>query len=184
MWSSEALRHLGRALTTAAVLAVVVVLGQLPLGRAGDHAVLRLSLRTTRTAVEVCRERTEAELAELPAHMRRPRVCDAHRPAFELRVAVDGGEVLRRVLRGGGVRGDRPLIVDERLPVRPGPRRLDVTLAPLPDAGAAPELRTAVAELPTLELHETVTFAADRIALVLADETADRLVLYEPPGSE
>ena len=179
-WSSDrgVLVHLVRAGLSLLVFAGVVVLGQVPLGEPHDEAFLRLALRTTDASVEICRDRTPAELEALPAHMRQPRLCERHTLPYRLRVEVDGEAVLDRVLEPGGARSDRPLVFDERVALAPGPARLAVSFAPAGTAEAAGEpLAAAYAAAPRHELLRSISPRAGRIVLVRLDGDGGSLVI-------
>ena len=182
MWSRRLARQLAIAACTAALLGVVVVAGQIPLGRPSDNAVLRLSLRTVRTRVEVCRDRTEQELADLPAHMRQPEVCESFSPTYRLTVTADGEEIVDLTADAGGLRGDRPLIVSHELPVPPGRTRLEVSMLPIAVDDLDEDAEQAFAGIPRYRLEQTVEMIPDRITLVLLDEEKGELVVYGDSG--
>ena len=163
-------RPLVAGIFSMALLVLVAVLGQVPYGRASDHAVLRLSLRTVQGQIEICRDRTEAELAALPQHMRTPTECVDHTPRYRLTVTLDGRGVIDRVVAPGGIRGDRPLIVDERIPVEPGRAALTVRFVAEADATLAADQQAALARLPKYELARQTTFSAGRVTLVTLDD--------------
>lgn len=171
-------RHLLRAALTAAVLAAVVLLGQVPFGEATGRATLRLALRTAQGKVEVCRDLSAAELEALPAHMRQPRVCDEVAPPYRLRVAIDGAAALDEEFEPGGLRGDRPLIVDRSLRHPPGEVRLEIELAPVIDTATRTALAGAAAELPGYRLDRRVELPPDRVTLVLLAEASEDLRIY------
>ena len=62
------------------------------------------------------------ELAARPVHMRRTRECVSEALVYDLTAAVDGLIVARKRLHAPGLRGDRPLSVEEELEIRPGRR--------------------------------------------------------------
>jgi len=173
-------RQIAIAVFTAALLAAVVVLGQIPLGKAGGDAILRLALRATHGKAEVCRDRTAKELEAMPQHMRLARQCDEVAPPYRLEVKLDDATVLDELIAPGGMRGDRPLIVDRQVPVPRGRVRLDVRFAPKTDVRLDEALARAGLELPSYALSEEVDFAADRITLVMLDDASGRLEIYEP----
>lgn len=171
-------RLLLRAAFTAALLGAVVVLGQLPFGSAGGDAVLRVALRTVQAKVEVCRDLSAEELAALPAHMRRPRDCRELAPDYQLSVRVGDRPLLDERVRPGGLRGDRPLIVDRQLAVAPGRSRLEVRLTPAVDERLRGELDAAAERLPSYTLDRQAEFTADRVTLVVLDDANGRLKVF------
>lgn len=174
MPTSSLLGHLGRGAFSALLIGGVVVLGQLPLGRASGEATVRLALRTVQGRVEVCREVTEEETANLPQHMRRGRICEQTPVTYRLKVALDGETLVDEKVEPGGLRRDRPHIVDRQITAPPGRARLQVTFAP--EVGSAgPD---ALLEVREYQLDEELELVEDRIALVLLDDSAGRLFLY------
>lgn len=151
-------------LLTAGFGAGLAWLSSRPLGAEPRHAAVRLALRTALGNLEVCRERTADELAALPAHMRQGRVCEDRRPDYRLELAVDGEPVLATRVRPPGIHRDRPLTVDELVPVAPGRRRLAVRFAP--DLAAAP---AAGPTPPAWRLDCATGLVAGRVLLVLLD---------------
>ncbi|HSH75918.1 MAG TPA: hypothetical protein VLA09_09575, partial [Longimicrobiales bacterium] len=88
-------RLVAGAVAVSAALAIAW-LSRAPTRYAGeDDALLRLSWRLAGVRVEECRRRTEEELAALAPHMRTPEVCTGSIASYELRVALDGTEVVR-----------------------------------------------------------------------------------------
>lgn len=119
------MRRAGRV-TAGGVLAVAGVAAMGALTRTdhtatpADRAEIRLAWRARVPQMEECRRLTEAEQAELPAHMRREVVCEGRVASYRLEVVVDGAVRHRAVVEGAGARGDRPLYVFEAVPVAPG----------------------------------------------------------------
>lgn len=177
------LRHLRIAAVTAVLLLAIAWLGQVPFGRATGRATVRLALRTATSKVEVCRDLSAAELEALPAHMRQPRECRQMAPPYRLRVALDQRRVLEEQFRPGGLRGDRPLIVDRWLVHPPGAVRLQVDFEPVLDAAAGAELIASGAALPSYRLDRRIRLAAERITLVQLDEATGRLEIFDDPGA-
>ena len=172
------LRHVVRGVASLLLMAGVIVLGQVPLGKPTGQAVIRVALRSTQARREVCRDRTAAELEALPLHMREPRVCDTYAPPFRLRLAIDGQPLVDRLVEPGGLKGDRPLILSEELAVPPGVVELTVTWIPEDDMPPPGPFREALAELPRFELEQEVTLVADRIMLIELDDANDSLLVY------
>jgi hypothetical protein len=162
-------RGIGGLALVAAFGVLLVWLSSRPLGAAPDTAAVRLALRTALAHVEVCRDRTAEELAALPAHMRQPRVCEDRRPDYRLELRADGERVLARRVAPPGVHRDRPLTVDELVPIAPGKRRVEVLFAPdaTPHAAAGPG--AAVRQPPSWHLDCSAELTRGRILLVLLD---------------
>jgi hypothetical protein len=168
-------RLLVQALFTLALLGAVAILGQIPFGATTEHAALRLALRTVQSKIEVCRARADDELQALPQHMRTPEVCTEYTPRYDLRVELDGRLLFERQVSPGGVRGDRPMIIDHQTEVPPGEARLSIRFTPVAEE-SQPEEATA---LPHYELDRTVQFSPGRIALILLDDQEGKLVVYQ-----
>jgi hypothetical protein len=100
-----------------------------------DQAMLRLAWSARPERIERCRQRSQEELARLPAHMRQPLSCEGTTAAYRLSVRDEGRLVVERVVRGGGLRQDRRLYVFEELPLAPGDRRIEVRFDRLDAAG-------------------------------------------------
>lgn len=182
-------------LVGVAVFAAALALGTAaPVPRHRDAgSMVRLSWMARPEWIEECRPATEEELARVEAHMRQRVICDGAAASYALRITVDGDALEERVVRGGGLRNDRPMHVLLDLPVSPGLRRVRVELArreardsaagvvasALPaqeDTGlfagrATRELderrrRAAAAVPPQLVLDTVVQLAPHRVALV------------------
>jgi len=164
-------RLLGLALALA-TMAGISALAHLPVGAEPEHAALRLALRTRSARIEVCRDRSPEELAELPAHLRQARVCDERPVDYRLTLAVDGATLLERTVTHRGIRHTRPLTVDELLELAPGAHRIEARFAPVID-GDPPPTPAQLAELPDATLERTVELTAGRILLVVLDEAGD-----------
>lgn len=156
-----------------AVLAGISALAHLPVGAQSPDGALRLSLRTARARVEICRERSEAELAALPAHMRQARICEETAVDYRLEVAVDGRPRVDRRIVHRGLRRTRPLVVEELVLVAPGEHRVEVRFLPVDPPAEA----TA---LPRPSFDAAVTFGAGRVRLLALGEDGV-LRLMGPP---
>lgn len=125
---AEARRGLGLAMALA-VTATMVGLSRAPYaGARGDDALLRLSWSGRPQRIERCRELSDAELAERPAHMRRRLECEGRPARYVVRVAVDGRTASLDTVTGGGLRGDRAIHMLREIAVAPGTRAIAVEL--------------------------------------------------------
>ena len=126
---SRAARILVGALLAVAAMAGTVALSRAPYATGqGDVALLRLSWSGRPQRIERCRELSDAELAERPAHMRRRLECEGRSARYAVRVAVDGRTAALDTVTGGGLRGDRAIHMLREFPVAPGARALAVTI--------------------------------------------------------
>jgi len=174
------LRIAGRRILQIAValaaMAGISALAHLPVGRVPVEGALRLALRTRTARIEICHDRTEEELAALPAHLRQVRVCEERPIDYRLAVRIDDVLLVERLVEHHGVRHNRPLVVDELLSVEPGIRRLEIRFEP-PPVGLDDAPDEDLAALPRSTLAQSVAFSTGRIELVVLDENgALRLV--------
>jgi hypothetical protein len=169
------LARAGAALVGFAGAALLVAGSQLPWRpHPTDAALVRLSWRASSRPVEECRTATAEELAALPAHMRREKICERRHAPFRLHVRLDGKPERDVAIEPAGATGDRPLYVFEELPVPPGPHRLSVAF----EEERAGE--RAAAQPGALRLDASLELAPDEIALVTLDASGERLVVLLP----
>ncbi len=129
------LRYVVAGLVTALLLGGLAVGSSLriPTGErnVADHGILLLDWRLRGEEAGACllgEARTgEGADAGLPLHMRNPGACAGALPPYRLRVEVDGAVLAERLVEGGGLRGDRPLTVYERIPLPPGDRKVRIS---------------------------------------------------------
>lgn len=165
-------------------------------------AQLRLSWSARPERVETCRAVSEEEQARLAPHMRRSVECEGEPASYLLVVVVDDDSLEHKVIRGGGMRNDRPIHLLQNYQVVPGQHRVVVSMTrreaavdatPLEEASAIVRSDTGLfagrAERESIErsrrnssaipealvLDTTITFVPARIALVTFD--ADSRVL-------
>lgn len=126
----NAFRVLAVTALTAAALLALAWSSIAPLRVAsGDGAIVRISLGARPERIEVCRRQTDEELARLAPQMRQTVVCEGTTARYRLEVRRNGELLHAQVVRGGGLRHDRPLYVSRDLPVPPGPAAFTVRLA-------------------------------------------------------
>jgi len=134
----------------AIALIVLARASALPVGwHAADASEIRLSWTARPERVERCRAVPAEELAKVPAHMRQRVICEGNFASYALEVSVDGETVTRAIVRGGGLRNDRPLHLFESVRVKPGTRRVRVEFArreSVDSAAAAVSQDSAVSE--------------------------------------
>jgi hypothetical protein len=148
--------HLGRlgaaiALTAAALALLAAASAvRLPFHRS-DTARVRLSWSARPERIERCRTLSAEELAQREEHMRQRVECEGAFATYALRIAVDDGVVSEAVVRGAGLRHDRPLYLLREFAVSPGIHRVRVTLSrrERSDSGAAAPAPTVSQEADT-----------------------------------
>jgi hypothetical protein len=177
-WAS---RIAGVSLVAAAMLGLVWASNAPMTTHASADGILRLAWSAQPERIETCREASEEELANVPAHMRQPRVCEGTTATYRLEVRHNGDLIAEQVLRGGGLRRDRRLYVYRELPVPAGDADIAVRLDRIesPDShaeGQASSSGAATATVPAqLSLTQRVRFAPRQVVLVTYD--ADRRAL-------
>lgn len=201
-------RRAAAVVASAIGLVGLARLSAAPLALHDAHgARLRLSWSARPERIETCRTLSAAELAQREEHMRQRVDCEGRSATYLLRVDVDGRPVSAGVVRGAGLRHDRPMYLLRELDVAPGSHRLRVsflrrertdgdaaafaTIAAVgPDTGlfagraqreAVEHARRARAAIPArLELDTTLTFVAGGVALVTFDAERRTLQLQAP----
>lgn len=181
-------RTAGLVLGAAALALLALLSGWRYASAPDDQAVLRLAFSARPERLEHCREVSEAELAERPVHMRQRIECEGRAASYRLRVRLDSQPIADGVLRGGGMRHDRPLSLLVDHPVPPGMHYLDVLLERVEVAdttAVAPTDSTRRARQPplpaSLGLRESLSFGPRRVVLVSYDIEQRRLVVRTGP---
>lgn len=154
--------------------------------REDGKAALRLSWSARPERIESCRAQTEQELAKLPAHMRQPVICEGGSAVYRLEVRRDGRLLADDLVRGGGLRHDRPLYVFREIPQTPGSALITVRFDrtdPAPAPGQTVQLNSTanqVADLPrSLVLERRVQFGAGAVVLVTYDPEQRALLVKD-----
>lgn len=192
-------------LATTAGLAVLAAASAVRLPWHGaDTAALRLSWSARPERIEVCRALSNAEMEALSEHMRQRVECDGRSATYALRLRVDGVRRGDEVVRGGGLRHDRPMHLLQTYEVSPGLRRIQLDfsrreratadsvsgtslIAPAADTGifagrAARETsergrRVRAAVPPVMTLDTALVFAPQQVILVTFDPDLRRFVV-------
>lgn len=123
------IRVLSALVTTTTGLALLVWLSAVAFPHhKSNAAALRLSFSARPERIEVCRTLSDEELAGLAEHMRQRVSCEGVLATYTLRIEVDGVMIGESVVRGAGLRHDRPLYLLQDYPVLPGSHRFRVSL--------------------------------------------------------
>lgn len=190
----RALRWMSATVASAAALLFMARASALPLPyHDPGGARLRLSWSARPERIEVCRALSAEELARREEHMRQRVECDGHFATYALRVEADGRLLSESVIRGAGLRHDRPLYLLRDLDLSSGVHRVRVSFARREQtdgdtAGVAPvsgvaadtgifagraeresveRARRARAAVPAhLVLDTSMVFAPDRVVVV------------------
>ncbi len=124
--------HPSRWLTIAAATAVALWLVArasavaLPWHAAGA-ARMRLSWSARPERIETCRALTAEEIEKEPPHMRRRVECKGTFATYLLQVASDGRVIDERIVKGAGIRNDRPMYLLANYDLMAGDHRIRVT---------------------------------------------------------
>lgn len=190
--------------------AIVAALGIAAVSRAripvhtSNDAVLRLAFSARPERIEHCRTLSDAELADVPQHMRQREVCEGTTASYRLEARRNDVMLESRVVRGGGMRSDRQLYVFDEFPLPSGTSVVEVRLEridvrDMPDSlASAAELRDTQDSLATREqdararrvadavpaqllLRETVTLEPREVLLVTFDRETRQLRLQRAP---
>ena len=86
----------------------------------GSTAIVRVSIGARPERIEVCRRQSDEELAKVAPQMRQRVVCEGASARYRLELFRDGQRLLQEIVRGGGLRHDRPLYVFREFEVAPG----------------------------------------------------------------
>ena len=178
-----------------------------PYHRAGMSR-LRLSWSARPERIESCRAVSHEQLEREEEHMRQRVECEGRFATYALRVEVDGRVVTESMVRGAGLRHDRPMYLLRELALPSGARHVriafarrerkddDATQAASPlgaetDTGlfagraereAVERARRKRAAIPArLVLDTTVTFAPDRVIVVTFDAERRALDVLDQP---
>lgn len=184
----------------AALVAGVRAVSHVPVElRHPDGAMLRVALSARPERVERCRTPSEAELADVPQHMRQTVICEGYTAQYQLEVRRNDSLVLSRAVHGGGLRRDRHLYVLEQLPVPPGTSMVEVRLMRMARGGDSIVVDTAATKsdsvqgptnedtarqrrredevAPSLLLRDSVSFKHGEVVLVTYDRNSRSLRL-------
>ncbi len=104
-------RALGLAAAVAATAGIAWASSIRVTPHASQDAVLRLAWTARPERVEDCRPQSEEALEKLPPHMRQAVICEGTTASYRLEVRREGAVIVDQVVRGGGLRHDRPLYV-------------------------------------------------------------------------
>lgn len=213
MTANKLARRAAAVAVTAAALFGIAWLSAAPVPLAGaESARLRLSWSARPERIEKCRTLSDEELEKLEEHMRQRVECEGRFASYSLQVSVDGQRVHESVVRGAGLRNDRPIYLLEDLDIEPGIRRVRVSFNrreendadddeapikardPRADTGlyagrdereGVERVRRARAAIrPRLEVDTTLAFTSGRVIIVTLDPERGALQLLAgaPPS--
>lgn len=128
MKAMHAARWIPAVILTALSLAAMALLSAAPVRSEGsDSARLRLSWSARPERIETCRVLSKKELEETEEHMRQRVECEGKFATYMLDVFVDERLVHQSVVRGAGLRHDRPIFLLREIPVPAGIHRIRVS---------------------------------------------------------
>lgn len=114
----------------AVALAGIAWASRAPMALASvDGAIVRISLGARPERIERCITQSDEELEKLAPQMRQRVICEGVSARYRLELRQGNDVLVSRVLRGGGLRNDRPIYVFQEVPVPAGrvSLRLDLT---------------------------------------------------------
>ncbi|MDH5642558.1 MAG: hypothetical protein OEY63_00025 [Gemmatimonadota bacterium] len=140
-----------------------------------EGAAIRLAWRVPGVRFSQCRTLTEEELAEIPAHMRQPEVCETRMLPFRLTMSVGNTVLVDELVEASGARSDRPIYVYQDIAVAAGSHDVSIRFSvesdiasDLWDSGSSP---TDLSYLGLLELKD------GEVALVTYERNSGKLVV-------
>jgi len=205
MKAMRVVRMIPAAILTLFALAGMALLSAAPVRSNDGHSGrLRLSWSARPERIETCRVVSKEELEEVEEHMRQRVECEGKFATYALDVFVDEHLVHRSVVRGAGLRNDRPIFLLREIPVPTGTHKVRVSLnrrekpdqdaaaleretSSEPDSGlfagraqreAVEHARRARAAIPArLGLERTVQFQSGQVVIVTFEAERGSLAL-------
>jgi coenzyme F420-reducing hydrogenase delta subunit/NAD-dependent dihydropyrimidine dehydrogenase PreA subunit len=110
-----------------------VVMGPTPEG-----GLLRLSFVSPKASKEHCRQLTEAEKKAQPSHMQKKEICERVDSGYRVIVEVEGVRKVEQDFVHGGLRADRPVMVNSELPLSSGSQSVTIHLQQIVKEGHPP----------------------------------------------
>jgi len=143
---------------TACGLCLLALGSALPYSDRAPQAHLRLAARIPVQMNLSCRQLTAEQIANLPAHMRKAEDCTRSPIPYAYELFIDGKSIAKNEVDIAGVRGDKPMIIEEEYALSPGEHAITLTLAPRPPADAR-----------TFELGFSAAFGKNEAELIYYD---------------
>ena len=143
-------------LITGGLLSLLALGSSWPQGDIIDHSMLRLGFRLTGQVKETCEDLSAEAMAKLPMHMRTARKCKLEVLTYLLKATLDGRVLIEKRVTPAGLRGDRPLSVEEDFEVTTGEHTVEVSFVPEVEGGAGT----------SLHFKQTINFAQKKVHLI------------------
>lgn len=160
-------RRVARVVVSVVLLLGLAGLSQVPLSLRADVSLVRLSFRLPGQALKTCVTLSDDELAKLPIQARMKERCTSEAVSYALTMTVDGKTIAQKTIAPEGLRGDRPLYVEEDVQVPPGQHAVTVRFEPvLSDAVRGSEQAFTLVRL---NFQDTVQVEQGRIVLLQYD---------------
>ena len=134
-------RLIGLAIALAGTVALAGASSVRMTVHASGDSVLRLAWTARPERIEDCRAQSEEALAKLPPHMRQAVICEGTTASYRLIVRREGTVILDQIVRGGGLRHDRPLYVFRDVRVPAGESAISVRFDRVDSTAAGPDPR-------------------------------------------
>jgi ferredoxin/coenzyme F420-reducing hydrogenase delta subunit len=138
--------RIGRTIVASLLFTyLIALLSALPMGTEPEEGFLKLALRLPGISRQQCRPITAEESSSLPKHMQKQEICEEGSVSYRLTLNLNGTERIKQAIARSGLRGDRPVSIERKIPLDIGTHQMKLLLVPLD-----PEL----AESMTLELEQ------------------------------
>ena len=126
----NALRWIVRAVVFAVIAVALGVFSQWPSYQAFPQgkAEVIVSFSLYGARAQACRELSEKEMADLPANMRRPKICPRPRVPVLIDVNIDGEQVLHETLAPSGFAHDGAAQIYRKFQVPSGSHEFEVAI--------------------------------------------------------
>lgn len=113
---------------------MISFVSQIPALFSDSSGILRLSWRLTGQNIKICEDRTQAQLSNLPAHMRTQQICTQKPIDYQLLVSINGENKITEIIKAGGLHGDRPIYVHQDIKLPSGNHQVQIHFEPLDDS--------------------------------------------------
>ncbi len=126
----EVLKYLGQGAVYALIAALFGIFATWPIYRhfEADKAQLTISLAHSAKRLSECRRLSAAEIAELPANMRKPLDCPRERLPVLIELDLDGQTIVKKSVPPAGLFGDGPSQIYENFTIPAGGHTLAARL--------------------------------------------------------
>lgn len=118
---------------------------------------LRLSIRLVGQNEKTCEEPSAEKLAATPQHMRALELCTFRAISYQLKLKIDGNELLNQVVHPGGFKQDKPIYVSHELKLSAETHDIEFSFEPIDSKSSS---------LVSLNLNEKIDFKSNEVVLL------------------